>query len=124
MIVSSPEHRRRWGGTSQAYVTLLGMMARKTGKKGFEVQPVKADNTASQSDVYFLMSDYLREESFIHFLTGSKQKEKHLFSVFFFLSCSSWGHSDESSLPNPGLTVNLIPMFSLMSSVGHKRETR
>ena len=26
MIVSSPEHRKRWGETSQAYVTLLGMM--------------------------------------------------------------------------------------------------
>lgn len=26
MIVSSPEHRKRWGGTSRAYVTLLGMI--------------------------------------------------------------------------------------------------
>lgn len=26
MIVSSPEHRKRWGETSQAYVSLLGMI--------------------------------------------------------------------------------------------------
>lgn len=26
MIVSSPDHRKRWGETSQAYVTLLGMI--------------------------------------------------------------------------------------------------
>lgn len=29
MMVSSPEHRKRWGETSQAYVTLLGMLERR-----------------------------------------------------------------------------------------------
>lgn len=33
MMVSSPEHRERWGETSQAYVTLLGMLERRNLKK-------------------------------------------------------------------------------------------
>lgn len=34
MIVSSPEHRKRWGETSQAYVTLLGIIQRTHWRKG------------------------------------------------------------------------------------------
>ena len=32
MLVSSPEHRERWGGTSQAYVSLLGEREARTSQ--------------------------------------------------------------------------------------------
>lgn len=35
MLLSSPEHRERWGDTSQAYVSLLGK--RSIAERGWEV---------------------------------------------------------------------------------------
>lgn len=37
MLVSSPEHRERWGDTSQAYVSLLG---KRKVSAGMELDPV------------------------------------------------------------------------------------